>query len=66
MGKLYWVNYLENRICELTIELAMLEGKVAPRYQVHGIEKQIDILEDVLEKVEAQQKLIDENNISLN
>ena len=66
MDKLYWVNYLENRICELTIELAMLEGKVAPRYQVHGIEKQIDILEDVLEKVETQQKLINKNNISLN
>jgi uncharacterized small protein (DUF1192 family) len=66
MGKLYWIDYLENRICELTTELAMLEGEVAPRYLVHGIEKQIDVLEEALEQVEAQQELINKNNISLN
>ena len=62
------IDDLENRICRLTTELAMLEGEVAPRYLVHGIEKQIDILEEVLERVEAQQELIDlkQNSISLN
>ena len=62
------ISDLENKICELTVELAMLEGEVAPRYLVHGIEKQIDLLEEVLERVEAQQELIDlkQNSISLN
>ena len=62
------ISDLENKICELTVTLARLEGEVAPRYQVHGIEKQIDILEDVLKRVEAQQELIDlkQNSISLN
>ena len=37
-------------------------------WNVYGIEKQIDILEDVLKRVEAQQELIDlkQNSISLN
>ena len=62
------ISDLENKICELTVALARLEGKIAPRYQVYGIEKQINILEDVLKRVEAQQELIDlkQNSISLN
>ena len=62
------IDDLENKICELTVELAMLEGDVAPRYQVYGLEKQIDLLEEVLERVEAQQELINKktNSISLN
>ena len=62
------IDDLETKICRLTIELAMLEGEVAPRYLVHGIEKQIDVLEEVLKRVEAQQELIDlkQNSISLN
>ena len=62
------IDDLETKICNLTVELAMLEGKVAPRYQVYGLEKQLDILESVLERVEAQQELIDlkQNSISLN
>ena len=60
------IDDLETKICKLTTELAMLEGEVAPRYLVHGIEKQIDVLEEALEQVEAQQELINKNNISLN
>ena len=62
------IDDLETKICKLTTELAMLEGEVAPRYLVYGIEKQIDVLEEVLERVEAQQELIDlkQNSISLN
>ena len=62
------IDDLESKICNLTVELAMLEGEVVPRYLVHGIEKQIDVLEEVLERVEAQQELIDlkQNSISLN
>ena len=62
------ISDLENKICELTVELAMLEGNVAPRYQVYSLEKQLDMLEEVLERVEAQQELIDlkTNSISLN
>ena len=62
------IDDLENKICELTVELAMLEGDIAPRYQVYGLEKQIDLLEEVLERVEAQQELINKktNSISLN
>ena len=62
------IDDLETKICKLTTELAMLEGEVVPRYLVHGIEKQIDVLEEVLERVEAQQELIDlkQNSISLN
>ena len=59
---------LETKICKLTTELAMLEGEVAPRYLVFGIEKQLDVLEEVLERVEAQQELMDlkQNSINLN
>ena len=60
------IDDLETKICNLTTELAMMEGEVAPRYLVHGIEKQIDVLEEALEQVEAQQELINKNNISLN
>ena len=62
------IDDLETKICKLTTELAMLEGEDAPRYLVYGIEKQIDVLEEVLERVEAQQELIDlkQNSISLN
>ena len=60
------IDDLESKICNLTVELTMLEGEVAPRYLVHGIEKQIDVLEEALEQVEAQQELINKNNISLN
>ena len=62
------IDDLETKICKLTTELAMLEGEVAPRYLTFGIEKQIDVLEEVLERVEAQQELLDlkQNSISLN
>ena len=62
------IDDLETKICNLTTELAMMEGKVAPRYLRYGIGMQIDVLEEVLERVEAQQELIDlkQNNISLN
>ena len=62
------IDDLETKICKLTTELAMLEGEVAPRYLVYGLEKQIDVLEEVLERVEAQQELLDlkQNSISLN
>ena len=62
------IDDLETKICKLTTELAMLEGEVAPRYLVYGIEKQIDVLEEVLERVEAQQELMDlkQNSINLN
>jgi len=64
------IDDLENKICKLTVELATMEGKpkYGARYLVYGIEKQIDILEDVLKRVEAQQELIDlkQNSISLN
>ena len=62
------IDDLETKICNLTTELAMLEGEVAPRYLVHGIEKQLDILEAVLERVDSQQELMNlkQNSISLN
>ena len=62
------IDDLETKICRLTTELAMLEGEVAPRYLVHGIEKQLDILEAVLERVDSQQELMNlkQNSISLN
>ena len=62
------IDDLETKICKLTVELAMMEGENGPRYLVQAIEKQIDILESVLERVEAQQELIDlkQNSISLN
>ena len=62
------IDDLETKICKLTTELAMLEGEVAPRYLVHGIEKQLDILEAVLERVDSQQELMNlkQNSINLN
>ena len=65
------IDDLETKICKLTTELAMMEGekaKYGARYLVYGIEKQIDLLEEVLKRVEAQQELIDlkTNSISLN
>ena len=64
------IDDLETKICKLTTELAMMEGKpkYGARYLVYGLEKQIDLLEEVLERVEAQQELIDlkQNSISLN
>ena len=62
------IDDLETKICRLTTELAMLEGEVAPRYLVHGIEKQLDILEAVLERVDSQQELMNlkQNSINLN
>ena len=62
------IDDLETKICNLTVELAIAHNENAPRYLVYAIEKQIDILESVLERVEAQQELIDlkQNNISLN
>jgi len=62
------IDDLETKICNLTTELAMMEGEVAPRYLRYGIGMQIDVLEEVLERVEAQQELIDlkQNSISLN
>ena len=65
------IDALETKICKLTTELAMMEGtkaKYGARYLVYGLEKQIDVLEEVLKRVEAQQELIDlkQNSISLN
>tara|TARA_R100000734_G_C3258598_1_gene57960 strand:- start:143 stop:379 length:237 start_codon:yes stop_codon:yes gene_type:complete len=64
------IDDLENKICKLTTELARMEGKpkYGARYLIYGLEKQIDVLEEVLKRVEAQQELIDlkQNSISLN
>ena len=62
------IDDLETKICKLTTELAMAHSESAPRYLTYGIEKQLDILESVLERVEAQQELLDlkQNSISLN
>ena len=65
------IDDLETKICKLTTELAMMEGtktKYGARYLVYGLEQQIDVLEEVLKRVEAQQELIDlkQNSISLN
>ena len=62
------IDDLETKICKLTVELAMLHSENGPRYLVFGIEKQLDILESVLERVEAQQELMDlkQNSINLN
>ena len=62
------IDDLDNQICKLTEELAIAHNENAPRYLVYAIEKQIDILESVLERVEAQQELIDRktNSICLN
>ena len=62
------IDDLETKICKLTTELAILHSENGPRYLTYGIEKQLDILESVLERVEAQQELIDlkQNSINLN
>ena len=62
------IDDLETKICKLTTELAMAHSENAPRYLTYGIEKQLDVLEEVLERVEAQQELINKktNSISLN
>ena len=62
------IDDLETKICRLTTELAMLHSENGPRYLTYATEKQLDVLEEVLERVEAQQELIDlkQNSISLN
>ena len=62
------IDDLETKICKLTTELAISHSENAPRYLTYAIEKQLDMLEEVLERVEAQQELIDlkQNSISLN
>ena len=62
------ISDLETELSNKITELAMIEGEIAPRYIVHGLEKEIEMLESVLERVEAQQELIDlkQNSISLN
>ena len=62
------IDDLETKICKLTTELAMLHSENGPRYLTYAIEKQLDMLEEVLERIEAQQELLDlkQNSISLN
>ena len=62
------IDDLETNICKLTTELAMAHSENAPRYLTYGIEKQLDVLEEVLERVDSQQELINlkTNSISLN
>ena len=62
------ISDLETELSNKITELAMIEGEIAPRYIIHGLEKEIEMLESVLERVEAQQELIDlkQNSISLN
>ena len=62
------ISDLETELSNKISELAMIEGKIAPRYIVYGLEKEIEMIESVLERVEAQQELIDlkQNSISLN
>ena len=62
------IDDLETKICNLSTELAMLHSENGPRYLTYAIEKQLDMLEEVLERVEAQQELLDlkQNSISLN
>jgi len=62
------ISDLETELSNKITELAMIEGEIAPRYIVHGLEKEIEMIESVLERVEAQQELIDlkQNSISLN
>ena len=62
------ISDLETKLYNLNVELSNMDFENAPRYLAYGIEKQIDILEDVLKRVEAQQELIDlkQNSISLN
>ena len=62
------IDDLDNKICRLTTELAIAHSENAPRYLTYGIEKQLDILEAVLERVDSQQELMNlkQNSISLN
>ena len=62
------IDDLETKICKLTTELEIAQSENAPRYLTYAIEKQLDILEEVLERVEAQQELMDlkQNSINLN
>jgi|TARA_R110000787_G_scaffold276456_1_gene385391 hypothetical protein len=62
------ISDLETELSNKITELAMIEGEIAPRYIIHGLEKEIEMIESVLERVEAQQELIDlkQNSISLN
>ena len=62
------ISDLETELSNKINELAMIEDEIAPRYIIHGLEKEIEMIESVLERVEAQQELIDlkQNSISLN
>ena len=62
------IDDLETKICRLTTALAISHSENAPRYLTYAIEKQIEVLEEVLKRVIAQQDLIDkkQNSISLN
>jgi len=62
------IDDLETKICRLTTELAISHSENAPRYLTYAIEKQLDILEAVLERVDSQQELMNlkQNSISLN
>ena len=62
------IDDLESKICNLTVELAMAHSENAPRYLTYAIEKQLDILEAVLERVDSQQELMNlkQNSINLN
>ena len=62
------IDDLETKICKLTTELAISHSENAPRYLTYAIEKQLDILEAVLERVDSQQELMNlkQNSINLN
>ena len=62
------IDDLETKICRLTTELAISHSENAPRYLTNAIEKQLDILEAVLERVDSQQELMNlkQNSINLN
>ena len=62
------ISDLETELSNKINELALIEDEIEPRYIVYGLEKEIEMIESVLERVEAQQELIDlkQNSISLN
>ena len=62
------IDDLETKIYNLNVELSNMGFEMGARYQIYGIEKQIEVLEEVLKRVIAQQELIDlkQNSISLN
>ena len=62
------IDDLETKICRLTTELAIAHSENTPRHLTYAIEKQLDVLEEVLERIEAQQELMDlkQNSINLN